>query len=51
MKYEPRYRLVRDGHLVKRESSRRTRKELKNRKKKVRGQAKSQVGVGGKKKE
>ncbi len=42
--------LVQDGHLKKKETSRRSRKELKNRKKKVRGKGKASVGAAGKKK-
>ena len=39
-----------DGHKVRKETSRRSRKELKNRQKKVRGKAKASVGAAGKKK-
>lgn len=39
-----------DGHKVRKETSRRSRKELKNRQKKVRGKEKKNVGAGGKKK-
>jgi len=47
---EPKYRLVRAGLKPKKEGSRKQRKELKNRKKKVRGKKKAEVGAGGKKK-
>lgn len=47
---EPRYRFVRDGLLSKVEKSRKQIKELKNRKKKVRGKKKADVGAAGKKK-
>lgn len=46
---EPKYRLVRDGLLTKTATSRKMIKELKNRKKKVRGTKKAAVGAGGKK--
>jgi hypothetical protein len=39
------------GQLKKVETSRRSRKELKNRKKKVRGKGKASVGAAGKKKD
>ena len=42
---------LQDGHKKKTETSRRSRKELKNRKKKVRGKAKKDVGAAGKKKD
>ena len=45
---EPRYRLVRAGLADKKTGSRKQRKELKNRRKKVRGKAKAKVGAGGK---
>jgi small subunit ribosomal protein S24e len=47
---EPRYRFVRDGLEPKIEKSRKQLKELKNRKKKVRGKKKAEVGAAGKKK-
>jgi small subunit ribosomal protein S24e len=47
---EPRYRFVRDGMEQKIERSRKQMKELKNRKKKVRGKKKADVGAAGKKK-
>jgi small subunit ribosomal protein S24e len=47
---EPRYRYVRDGLLQKIERSRKQMKELKNRKKKVRGKKKADVGAAPKKK-
>eukprot|EP00475_Leptophrys_vorax_P032726 TRINITY_DN5087_c0_g1_i1.p3 TRINITY_DN5087_c0_g1~~TRINITY_DN5087_c0_g1_i1.p3 ORF type:complete len:134 (+),score=49.26 TRINITY_DN5087_c0_g1_i1:815-1216(+) len=47
---EPRYRFVRDGLEKKIEKSRKQIKELKNRRKKVRGKKKVDVGAGGKKK-
>ena len=47
--YEPKYRLRRMGILPNRTGSRKMRKELKNRKKKVRGVKKNEVGVGKKK--
>jgi len=43
---EPRYRLVRSGLAPKTSGSRKQRKELKNRRKKVRGKAKAKVGAG-----
>jgi small subunit ribosomal protein S24e len=50
LKFEPKYRLIRDGHKQRKETSRRSRKELKNRQKKVRGKEKKNVGAAGKKK-
>jgi len=47
---EPKYRLIRSGLKPKKEGSRKQRKELKNKKKKVRGKAKATVGQAGKKK-
>lgn len=44
------FRFSQDGHKVRKETSRRSRKELKNRQKKVRGKAKASVGAAGKKK-
>lgn len=41
---EPKYRLVRSGLKPKKEGSRKQRKELKNRKNKVRGKKKADVG-------
>merc|ERR1712080_101447 len=50
-KFEPRYRLVRNGLATKLDKkSRKQRKELKNRQKKVRGIKKAAVGTAGKKK-
>ena len=46
---EPKYRLVRSGLRPKKEGSRKQRKELKNRKKKVRGKGKAKVGAAAKK--
>ena len=46
---EPKYRLVRSQLKTKVSSSRKQRKELKNRKKKVRGAKKAKVGQAGKK--
>eukprot|EP00455_Lapot_gusevi_P023071 TRINITY_DN239_c0_g1_i2.p2 TRINITY_DN239_c0_g1~~TRINITY_DN239_c0_g1_i2.p2 ORF type:complete len:158 (-),score=83.05 TRINITY_DN239_c0_g1_i2:77-484(-) len=43
--FEPKYRLIRAGLKHKIETSRRTRKELKNKKKKVRGKAKNAGGA------
>ena len=48
-KYEPQFHLIRAGLQQKAETSRRSRKELKNRKKKVRGKKKATVGQTGKK--
>merc|ERR1719463_1021285 len=48
-KYEPKYRLARHG-VNKKKTGRKQIKELKNRKKKVRGTAKAKVGAAGKKK-
>eukprot|EP00088_Acartia_fossae_P071001 TRINITY_DN964_c0_g1_i10.p1 TRINITY_DN964_c0_g1~~TRINITY_DN964_c0_g1_i10.p1 ORF type:complete len:134 (-),score=55.97 TRINITY_DN964_c0_g1_i10:35-436(-) len=49
-KFEPKYRLVRQGVLEsKTKTSRKQKKEKKNRMKKVRGTAKSKVGAGKKK--
>jgi small subunit ribosomal protein S24e len=45
---EPKYRLIRAGLREKVGGSRKQRKELKNRKKKVRGTKKAKVGAGGK---
>lgn len=45
---EPRYRLVRAGLADKKTGSRKQRKELRNRRKKVRGVKKAKVGAGGK---
>jgi len=42
---EPKYRLIRSGLGKKREGSRKSRRELKNRKKKVRGVKKAKVGT------
>jgi len=47
---EPRFRFRRDGLVEKIEKSRKQVKELKNRKKKVRGKKKSEVGASSKKK-
>jgi len=47
---EPKYRLVRAGLRPKKEGSRKQRKELKNRKNKVRGKGKAKVGAAGAKK-
>merc|ERR1711931_191054 len=49
-KYEPKYRLARHGVIDKKKTGRKQIKELKNRKKKVRGTAKAKVGAAGKKK-
>merc|ERR1712215_320576 len=49
-KYEPKYRLDRHGVIEKKKTGRKQIKELKNRKKKVRGTAKAKVGAAGKKK-
>merc|ERR1711962_151343 len=49
-KYEPKYRLARHGVIEKKKTGRKQIKELKNRKKKVRGTAKAKVGAAGKKK-
>jgi len=47
---EPKYRLIRSGLKTKKEGSRKQRRELKNRKNKVRGKKKADVGkVAGKK--
>jgi len=46
---EPKYRLIRAGLKTKREGSRKSRKELKNRQAKVWGKKKASVGAGGKK--
>eukprot|EP01112_Ceratiomyxa_fruticulosa_P020609 TRINITY_DN706_c0_g1_i2.p1 TRINITY_DN706_c0_g1~~TRINITY_DN706_c0_g1_i2.p1 ORF type:complete len:140 (-),score=22.11 TRINITY_DN706_c0_g1_i2:88-507(-) len=45
-KFEPKYRLIRAGLATKVPSSRKQRKERKNRAKKVRGTAKAKVGSG-----
>ncbi len=47
---EPRYRLTRVGLRSKKEGSRKQRKELKNKRKKVRGIGKAKVGAAGNKK-
>merc|ERR1711971_452548 len=49
-KYEPKYRLARHGVIEKKKTGRKQIKELKNRKKKVRGTAKAKVGAAGKEK-
>merc|ERR1712168_1118913 len=49
-KYEPKHRLARHGVIEKKKTGRKQIKELKNRKKKVRGTAKAKVGAAGKKK-
>lgn len=49
-KYEPKYRLVRNGLATKVKTGRKQRKERKNRMKKVRGTKKAKVGAGGAKK-
>merc|ERR1712200_33087 len=48
--YKPKYRLARHGVIEKKKTGRKQIKELKNRKKKVRGTAKAKVGAAGKKK-
>jgi len=48
---EPKYRLIRAGLKTKKEGSRKMRRELKNRKKKVRGKAKAKVGTTANKKD
>merc|ERR1719193_1824363 len=48
-KYEAKYRLARHG-VIEKKTGRKQIKELKNRKKKVRGTAKAKVGAAGKKK-
>eukprot|EP01113_Clastostelium_recurvatum_P041218 TRINITY_DN650_c0_g1_i1.p1 TRINITY_DN650_c0_g1~~TRINITY_DN650_c0_g1_i1.p1 ORF type:complete len:134 (+),score=35.98 TRINITY_DN650_c0_g1_i1:137-538(+) len=45
-KYEPKYRLIRNGLETKVQTSRKQRKERKNRAKKVRGTKKAKVGSG-----
>jgi len=45
---EPKYRLIRSGLRTKKDGSRKMRRELKNRKKKVRGKGKAKVGATGK---
>ena len=45
-KYEPKYRLTRMGMAPPKTGGRKARKELKNKKKKVRGVKKAKVGVG-----
>jgi small subunit ribosomal protein S24e len=45
-KYEPKYRLVRQGLAEKAKTARKQRKERKNRQKKVRGTKKTKVGTG-----
>lgn len=50
-KFEPKYRLIRNGLLPKEQrSGRKQRKERKNRMKKVRGTTKAKVGAGAQKK-
>lgn len=49
-KFEPKYRLVRNGLLKKEKTARKQRKERKNRMKKVRGTKKQKVGAGAAKK-
>ena len=49
-KFEPKYRLVRNGLLTRERSGRKQRKERKNRMKKVRGIKKAKVGAGAGKK-
>jgi len=48
---EPKYRLIRAGLKTKKEGSRKMRRELKNRKKKVRGKGKAKVGTTANKKD
>ncbi|KAJ6224604.1 hypothetical protein RDWZM_003149 [Blomia tropicalis] len=48
-KFEPKYRLVRNGLLTRAKGARKQRKERKNRMKRVRGTAKAKVGAGAKK--
>lgn len=48
-KFEPKYRLVRHGLLEIKKTSRKQRKERRNRQKKVRGTAKAKVGASAKK--
>ncbi|XP_054165952.1 40S ribosomal protein S24-like isoform X3 [Oppia nitens] len=50
-KFEPKYRLVRNGLLTRTKTARKQRKERKNRMKKVRGTKKTKVGAGAAKKE
>jgi len=45
-KFEPKYRLVRNGLLTREKTARKQRKEKKNRVKKIRGTAKTKVGAG-----
>ena len=49
-KFEPKYRLVRNGLLTRAKTARKQRKERKNRMKKVRGTKKNKVGAGAGKK-
>ena len=49
-KFEPKYRLVRNGLLTREKTARKQRKERKNRMKKVRGTKKTKVGAGAAKK-
>ena len=49
-KYEPKYRLIRNGLATKVEKSRKQMKERKNRAKKIRGVKKTKAGDAGKKK-
>jgi len=49
-KFEPKYRLVRNGLLTREKTARKQRKEKKNRMKKVRGTKKTKVGAGAAKK-
>ncbi|RWS21202.1 hypothetical protein B4U80_02979, partial [Leptotrombidium deliense] len=49
-KFEPKYRLVRNGLATREKSGRKQRKERKNRMKKVRGTKKAKVGAGAGKK-
>lgn len=45
-KFEPKFRLARQGHLEIKKTARKQRKERKNRQKKVRGTKKAKVGSG-----
>ena len=49
-KFEPKYRLVRNGLMTRERTARKQRKERKNRMKKVRGTKKAKVGAGAGKK-
>jgi len=49
-KFEPKYRLVRNGLMTREKTARKQRKERKNRMKKVRGTKKTKVGAGAQKK-